>query len=126
MQKSTVQPYPALISLSKVVIVILFFLLSETHLNAGEDIPFIWKGTIDVIREEVGAHPKVGTCTTIWALNVRWKETDRVNVQDEKGNVVGQFVRLQDDSSTWSGKQTGYFVRGKITTSPIYSYRMAV
>ncbi len=82
-----------------------------------------WVGTIDVTQIEVGAHPKVGEKITNWNIKVKLKETDRVDVQDGDGNLVGQFVRLQDNGSTWSGVQNGTFITEDVGTlaEEIYS-----
>ena len=82
-----------------------------------------WEGTIDVTQIEVGAHPKVGERITNWNIEVKWKETDRVDVQDGDGNLVGQFVRLQDDGSTWSGQQSGTFITEGVNTLTEEIYR---
>ncbi len=82
-----------------------------------------WEGTIDVTQIQVGAHPKVGEQITNWNINVKWKEAERVDVQDDNGNLVGQFVQLQDNGSTWSGEQSGTFITEGVGTlsEEIYS-----
>jgi len=109
---------------NKAIILILFLILFSmfsVSINAQDEA--IWEGTINVTQIEVGAHPKVGERITNWNINVKWKEVERVDVQDEDGNLVGQFVRLQDEGSTWSGEQSGTFTTEGVGTlaEEIYS-----
>ena len=90
------------------IVCVAIFIILGTSANAQDET--IWEGTIDVTQIEVGDPPKVGERMTHWSIEVKWKETDRVDVQDGDGNLVGQFVRLQDNGSTWTGEQSGIFI----------------
>ncbi|MCD6396608.1 MAG: hypothetical protein J7L71_03645 [Spirochaetaceae bacterium] len=103
------------------IISLITFLIFSASLYAQDEIK--WEGTINVTQIEVGAYPKVGERITNWNINVKWEEVERVDVQDGDGNLVGQFVRLQDDGSTWSGEQSGTFITEGVGTlaEEIYS-----
>ena len=103
------------------IISLIMFLIFSASLYAQDEIK--WEGAINVTQIEVGAHPKVGERITNWNINLKWKEAERVDVQDENKNLVGQFVRLQDEGSTWSGEQSGTFITEGVgtLTEEIYS-----
>ncbi len=103
------------------IVCVVVIIMLGISVNAQDEIK--WEGTINVTQIEVGAHPKVGERTTKWNINVKWKEIDRVDVQDGDGKLVGQFVRLQDDGSTWSGEQSGTYITEGVGTlsEEIYS-----
>ena len=91
-----------------VIVCVAVITMLVTSVNAQDEAK--WEGTINIAQIEVGAHPKVGERITEWVLNVKWKEAERIDVQDENEKLVGQFVRLQDDGSTWTGEQSGTFI----------------
>jgi len=89
-------------------LVCLFLSLSASR--AEERKAYHWIGRISVHRQAEGAPSLTGTFDLLWTLEVRWKEAQRVNVVDSGGRLVGQLVRLEDDGSRWSGRETGYHV----------------
>jgi len=99
-----------------IVIIICSIIITSMGISAMAQDEFIWEGTINVSQIEVGAHPKVGERVTHWDIEVKWKETDHVDVQDVDGKLVGQFVHLQDVGSRWSGVQSGAFTTEGIDT----------
>lgn len=96
------------------VVCVAIIIILGISANAQDEI--IWEGTIDVSQIEVGAHPKVGERITNWTIEVKWKETDHVDVQDVDENLAGQFVCLQNCGSTWSGEQSGTFITEGVGT----------
>ncbi len=106
-----------------IILIVCVVVIIVLGISANSQDETSWEGTINVTQIEVGAHPKVGKRITNWNIEVKWKETDRVDVQDVDGNLVGQFVRLQDEGSTWSGVQSGTFITEGVGTlaEEIYS-----
>ena len=99
-----------------IILIVCVAIIIVMGISANAQDEIFWEGTIDVSQIEVGAHPKVGERITNWNIEVKWRETDHVDVQDVNGNLVGQFVRLQDDGSSWSGEQSGTFITEGVGT----------
>ncbi len=98
--------FPVLISLSKTVIILFaVFALSSVAFAASDDIPFRWEGKINTTQIIHGGEH--GDVTTKWYLKPKMKETVRLNVKDAEGNLVGEFVKLDDCGSTWSSEVGG-------------------
>ncbi len=75
--------------------------------RAGEDIPFVWQGTITSTQSILARPGGSGSFTDRWILRARWKETQRLEVKDNGGGLVGWFVKLEDDGSTWRATTEG-------------------
>jgi len=73
---------------------------------ANENIPFTWQGTITLHQTELMA-PANGNVVTRWDLRPKWREGRRIDVRDDKGALTGQFVRLEEEGSSWSGSTSG-------------------
>jgi len=77
-----------------------------TVFPSDDDIPFIWEGSIN-LKQTFSGSPYPGESVTQWSLKVRLKETLRIDVKDENKALIGQFVRLDDAGSSWSGNTSG-------------------
>ena len=71
--------------------------------------PYRWQGRIKINQKSEGFGTLTGVYDTLWMLNVSWKERRRIDVRDEQGRLVGQFVDLVDDGSYWQGSETGSY-----------------
>jgi len=80
--------------------------------RAGDDIPFVWQGTITSAQTRLATPPVTGSVTDHWVLRARWKETQRIEVKDAEERLIGWFVKLEDDGSRWEGETAGKFVVG--------------
>jgi hypothetical protein len=72
-----------------------------------EGIPFVWQGTITSAQSILAPPRGSGAFTDRWVLRARWKETQRIEVKDSDGSLVGWFVKLEDDGSSWSAATSG-------------------
>ncbi len=76
----------------------------------GEEIPFYWKGTVKVRKRADTSPCFSGVYDTQWTLNLKLKQSKKYDVKLEKNEqLVGQFVKLEDYGSTWSGKEVGSY-----------------
>ena len=89
--------------------VLLAVLLYAAAVTLAEDdkIPFVWQGTVTLAQTQLTSPRGTGAITDRWVLSVRWKETQRIEVKDAGGSLIGWFVKLEDDSSSWQGETTG-------------------
>ena len=74
-----------------------------------EEPAYRWSGTVNVRQKSSGLGTLTGVYDTSWKLQVNWKEKRRIDVRDERGRLVGQFVELVDDHSSWAGTETGSY-----------------
>lgn len=77
-----------------------------TAYSESSDIPFVWEGSISLVQTEL-MDPALGNVVTEWQLHPRFKEGARLDVKDDQGNLTGQFVRLEEAGSSWSGSTSG-------------------
>ena len=77
--------------------------------SQAEAPPYRWEGRVKITQKSEGFGTFTGVYDTSWILNVSWKERRRINVRDEQGRLVGQFVELVDDGSYWQGSETGSY-----------------
>ena len=89
-----------------IVLVALFAGLGAAG-GAAED-RYYWEGTLELQAQAEGAPCYTGVFDTRWKATVRWEEADRIDVHDRQGNLVGQFARLKEMGSEWSGTESGY------------------
>ena len=95
----------------KLVCMLVLILPALGVLPTGEDSTFTWEGTITVRQKKLPGRgsPAAGEVLTEWQLKVNWKETVKNDIKDNRGNLMGQLVKLEDNGSSWTGITSGRF-----------------
>lgn len=111
---------------------LLLLILPPGAVRAGEDsAPQRWQGairltiTLEGSSVLLGCPFQAGRTVETWLLNVDWLEKRRIDVKNRRGDLVGQFVILQDAGSSWKAEKKGRYAiacpRGTATDERVFS-----
>ena len=93
----------------------LLILLPGAALAGQDSSPQRWQGTVQLTITLEGTSAffgnrfQAGVTVEKWFLKVDWQEKRRIDVKNRQGDLVGQFVILEDAGSAWKAEKEGVY-----------------
>lgn len=79
---------------------------ADSVTSAQSSTAAIWAGEIEYVQR-ISIGDMAGQFRQTWTMSVRWVESGRIDVTADNGDVVGQFVVLRDEGSSWNASASG-------------------